>query len=70
MLNIPKTKWDGDEEPTINLFSITLLADNFKYDLKCTNQPKPSAVFHMNRSQEKPYLSGRKLEYALDDRFG
>ena len=51
-LNWPKSKWDGTEEPTINNF-YKLITGNFEYALKIAYRPKPSAVFHINRSRQK-----------------
>ena len=33
-LNMPRTKWDGSEDPTINHFDTQLITDNFEYALK------------------------------------
>ena len=39
-LNIPKLKWDGADEPTINHFyKVTLMTDNFVYVLRA-NRPQ------------------------------
>ena len=52
-----KSKWDGAEEPTINnifkiearIFLIMLL--------KSADWPRPTAVFHVNRSRQKYSLA-------------
>ena len=49
---MPKTKWDGAEEPTIkNFYKI----DNMKFWIimliKSVDRPKSTAVFHINRSR-------------------
>ena len=44
---MPNTKWDGAKEPTINHF---YSIENFEYGLKSVDRPKPSTVFHINRS--------------------
>ena len=41
---MPKTQWKGAEDSTINNF------ENFKYTLQSADRPKPTAVFHINRS--------------------
>ena len=44
---MPKTKWDGAEEPTISILfnnSIRLITETFEYALKSADRPKPIAV--------------------------
>ena len=47
---MPTTKWDGAEDPRF-IISMELITENFEYALKSANRPKPTALFHNNRSR-------------------
>ena len=57
--NMPKTKFDGDEDHTI---SIQMIAGHFEYTFKSVHRPEPIAVFHINRSRQTYSLATSVIE--------
>ena len=49
-----KTKWDGAKDG--GFFKI-VIAENFEYALQSSYQPKPTAVFPINRRRQKYSLN-------------
>ena len=60
---MPKTKWDGAVEPTINNFYKT---ENFEYAPKIADRPKSAALLNINRSSQKYSLATS----VLGDSYG
>ena len=58
---MPITKWGGSENPTnINFYKY------FEYAFEIADRPKPTAVFHINTSRQKYYLTTS----VLGDSYG
>ena len=62
---MPKIKWDGAEDPKL-ITSIKWITENVEYALLSADRPKPTAVFHINRSSQK-YSSATSI---LGDTYG
>ena len=59
---MPKTKWDGAEDHTINNF-YKLITENFEYALKkCAHRPKPEVDRNTPWPQVSPWTHGPPAE--------
>ena len=62
---MPKTKWGGADEPTINNF---YKIDNktFEYAIQSAERLEPTSLFHINQSRQKYSLA----TIVLGDSYG